>query len=146
MNYTFLKNVVDFNVDVLTKGDDNEDVNMAVNSLLLLLKQGIVRMENHYDSEKFVLYELVDKLFQHNISSCVTLERRLHWKYVKAKFLSSDKVMCGNLGIGCNKTTWYGTIDVRLRGHSCSSTPLVTISYEDDEGEDSDGSSVVMEE
>ena len=139
--------MVDFNEDVLTKSNENEDVNVAVNSLLLLLKQGIVQMDCCYqDTEKYGLYNLVDKLFQH-ITSFVTLERRVYSKYVKEHFRSSNKVGCGDLGIGCNHSTWYGTVDGRLRGCSSSFTPLVTIGEDEDEDEDehSDGSSFVME-
>ncbi len=144
--YVCLSELVEFDTDVLTKSNENKEVNVAVNSLLLLLQQGIVQVDcNYSDTEKYVLYTLVDKIFQH-IASSVTLERRVHSKYVKRHFRNSEKIGCGDLGIGCNQTTWYGTVDGRLRGTSSSFIPLVSIGEDyEDEDEDSDGSSLVME-
>ncbi len=139
-----LEEMIDFNIDLLTKGAmNNEDLNKAINSLLPNLK---VTNKINVDisdqcMEKYVLRELIDNLFQH-ISSSSTLEYRTHHHWVETVFGDSSKVICGNLGMGCSESTWYGTVDGRLRGHlPASSIPV--ISKEEDEY--SDGASVVVE-
>ncbi len=142
-----LKQVIDFDIDLLTKGAvDNKDLNEAINSLLPYLKvTKKINVDMSYQCmKKYVLCELIENLFQY-ISSSVTLEYRSYHHWVETVFGDSSKVICGNLGMGCNESTWYGTVDVRLRGHvPVSSIPV--ISQEDDENSDeSDGASVVVE-
>ncbi len=139
-----LEEMIDFNIDLLTKGAmNNEDLNKAINSLLPNLK---VTKKINVDisdqcMEKYVLRELIENLFQH-ISSSVTLEYRSHHHWVDTVFGDSSKVICGNLGMGCNESTWYGTVDGRLRGHlPVSSIPVISL----EEDEYSDGASVVVE-
>ncbi len=124
---------------------NNENLNKAINTLLFCLK---VTKKINVDisdqcMEKYVLREFFENLFQHN-SSSVTLEYRSHHHWVETVFEDSSKVICGNLGMGCNESTWYGTVDGHLRGHlPVSSIPV--ISQENDEySDESDGASVVV--
>ena len=145
--YFPLKEVLDFEIDFLTKGAMNDkDVNKAINSILPFL---VDRKAHHIDiddmcMEKDVLHELVEKLFQY-ISDSVTLEHRLHHSWVKAVFKDGNTVICGNLGLGCNESTWYGTVDGRIRGHSPESSVAVITTEDDDYSSESDGASVVVE-
>ncbi len=58
-----------------------------------------------------MLHELVDKILQH-ITTSIVLENRLHHCWVDTVFGENKDVVCGHLGIGCYKTTWYGIIVV----------------------------------
>ncbi len=142
-----LNEVLDFEIDFLTKGAMNDkDVNKAINSILPFL---VFRKVHHIDidemrMEKDVLHELVEKLFQYNISNSVTLEHILHHSWVKAVFKDGNTVICGNLGIGCNESTWYGTVDGRIRGHSPESSVAVIATEDDDYSSESGGASVVV--
>ncbi len=136
--------MVDFNEDLLTKGSvDDTVVNNALNPLLRTLKDKSIRLDNDEESiESQVLHEYVDKIFQY-ISSSITLEPRIHHVWVDSVFYNNDKVVCGNLGMGCNESTWYDTVDGRLRGQDPDggSTSLIAVRDE----VESDGSSMVFE-
>ncbi len=146
---TFLEVLVDFNQDLLTKGSvDDTVVNNALNPLLRTLKDKSIRLDNDEESiESHVLHEYVDKIFQY-ISSSITLEPRIHHVWVDSVFYNNDKVVCGNLGMGCNESTWYDTVDGRLRGQDPDggSTSLIAVRDEVVRDEvESDGSSMVFE-
>ncbi len=139
---TFLEVMVDFNEDLLTKGSvDDTVVNNALNPLLRTLKDKSIRLDNDEESIEYP-HEYVDKIFQY-IASSITLEPRIHHNWVDSMFEDNDKVVCGNLGMGCNESTWYGTVDGRLRGQDPDggSTSLIAVRDE----VESDGSSMVFE-
>ncbi len=46
---------------------------------------------------------------------------------------------------GCSESTWYGTVDGRLRGHLPASSIPVISKEEDEYSDESDGASVVVE-
>ncbi len=146
-NYVYLKEIIDFIIDLLTKGSmNNQDVNEALRFLLTYLKVKNINIDvDQYYMENHILYELVQKLFVH-ISSSVTLEYRLHHHWVDLQFGNSSEVICGNLGMGCNESTWYGTIDGHLSGQlPASLIPVVSVEQEDDDSSESDDNTVVVE-
>ena len=53
-------------------------------------------------------------------------------------FRNDDQIKTGHLGIGNDSTTWYGTPDGRIRGHSTSSD--VAFVCDENEAYDSDSS------
>ncbi len=138
---TFLEVMVDFNEDLLTKGSvDDTVVNNALNPLLRTLKDKSIRLDNDEESIEYP-HEYVDKIFQY-IASSITLEPRIHHVWVDSVFYKNDKVVCGNLGMGCNESTWYGTVDGRLRGQDPDGGSISLIARDEVE---SDGSSMVFE-
>ncbi len=141
-----MSNMVDFDIKLLAQGCDNQNVNIAINSLLRVLKKKTITVSSHEQYlEKNVLRHLVSNLLQH-VATTVILERRCHNGWVESKFKGSNKVICGYLGMGNNESTWYGTVDGILRGHTPdSSTALIAREDANEDEVESNGASMVME-
>ena len=116
-----LKDILHFDPSIFTNSSDDAEMNTAINSILPLLtsKKSIKLYIDKECMETTVVRELVSKVFV-PISGSIILNRT-HSTWVDKKYTENDDVTSGNLGIGCNLTTWYGTPDLRIRGISADS-------------------------
>lgn len=146
VKHGYLESMLLFQPSILTRCNDDPDINGALDILMPLLKaKKRIKIDVEKESMEYqVLQELVLKLLN-PLSSSIVLESRKHTSWVSRNFDErSDFVSVGNLGMGSKETTWYGTPDGRLRGFS-SDSDVAFLSNEEDEEPESDGASVNLE-
>ena len=136
-----LRDIVDFDPNLLTNDSEESDVNTAINAVVPLLKGKRIKLEIEKNFlEKLLVEELVLKVFK-KITSSIVLETN-HSKWLSEECNDSNGITIDHIGLGCNRTTWYGTPDARL---STDCNVLLSNCDDDDDGDESDGGSMLVE-
>ena len=136
-----LGDILHFDPNILTDGNDDSDLNTAIDAVLPLLRGKSIALDVEKEClEVVVLQELISNFFK-NIASSIILERN-YSEWVSEECSDGDGITSDHLGLGCNLTTWYGSPDVRLRGLS-TDCDVVFSGY--DNGDESDGGSTILE-
>ena len=141
---TKLREIVYFDPKILTNANDDIDINTAINAVVPLLKGKHIKLEIEKEClQKLVVEELVSKLFK-KITSSIVLEKN-HSEWLSEEFNECNDITIDYIGLGCNRTTWYGTPDARLRGFYTDCNVLLSHDDDDDDSPESDGGSMLME-
>ena len=133
VGYSELPDVVTFTPTILSEHNADSRINSAVSDLLTVLSKSKLTLDcTPLHCEDTVVQQLISNVFK-ALATSITLEERMF-----KNFKNDDKVKKGHLGFGNDSTTWYGTPDGRIRGHSSSSD--VAFVCDENEAYDSDSS------
>ena len=73
--------------------------------------------------ERDIMKELISKVFKY-LASSIVIETKFR-SFFNEELETEKVITCGNLGIGNNLRTWYGSPDARIRGSSSSFSEVV---------------------